>query len=185
MKDNSKLLRDARLEQVNLEISDGMRGYVDGLVALEPSSTADDLSLNASKAAMTASLESMQLYDGVTGDKEEADRYTYWLGEFVLAMRDIQGIHPNVLFAHLAENRKESSLGLASTDRPSPHGSERVSITHEMGDFLIRCFRKGQTPEEVAGEINITLESSRFGLGDGQSRTKVICESHIEGAQHG
>ena len=173
MNNNSKLLRDARLERVNLEISDGMRGYVDGLVALEPGSTADDLSLNASKAAMTASLESMKLYDGVTGDKEEADRYIHWLGAFVLALQEKQGIHPSVLFATLNEAYKGAKGALGIYD--------------DMGDFLIKHFREGLTPNEVAVGMKFTVESesSLFGLGDGQNRTKVIYESHIEGAQHG
>ena len=152
-----------RVDEVYDEIAAGMRRQA--LAAQDNAfiaSSNEDGSLppGAKRAAMMGAIESMKLYDGVEGDKEAADNYIYWLGEFVLALRDKQGVPPDAFFRHLEEATNKGE-------------------TTEVGDWLIRCFTAGKTAEEAAADVKVTMES-QLGPGDGQNRSKVICESHTK-----
>jgi hypothetical protein len=144
-----------RLVEVYEEIAEGMREQA--LAAKDNAFIATSnkdgfLPPRAHRAAVMGALESMRLYDGVTGDKEESDRYIYWLGEFVLALRDKRGVPPDTFFRHLEEAAIKGE-------------------TTEIGDWLIECFKAGKTVEEAENHIVDLIESS-MGPGDGQSRTR-------------
>jgi len=147
-----------RLVEVYEAIAEGMREQAlaakdNAFLATSNASNKDGfLPPRAHRAAVMGAIESMKLYDGVVGDKEAADDYIGWLGEFVLALRDKRGVPPDTFFRHLEDATLKGE-------------------TPEIGDWLIECFKAGKTPEEAENHVVDLIESS-MGPGDGQSRTR-------------
>jgi len=161
MASKGKLEYAQRVDEVYAFIAEGMlksaqanndNAFIATHMLRLPTPDGPHYSIGANRAALMAAIESMKIYDGLTGDKEAADNYMYWLGKFVIALRDKQGVQPDAFFRHLenANNKGE---------------------TTEIGDWLIECFKAGKTPEEAENYVGDLIESS-MGPGDGQSRTR-------------